>query len=143
MLAVVKHLADFSPSGRRGAFRCWLRLITVYRTRDFFRSRRRAPVAAGDVLEMARQLEDPDSSLSRQWDQEHDSYVLGRLLDLMGLVFEPLTLRAFRRLALDGASAESVSRELGMTVGAVYAARSRVLKRIRQEGEGLIDCEMG
>jgi RNA polymerase sigma-70 factor (ECF subfamily) len=53
--------------------------------------------------------------------------------------FEPATSRAFRRLALEGASGAVVAEELGMTVAAVYMAKSRVLQRIRQEAEGLID----
>src|SRR6516164_4011555 len=61
------------------------------------------------------------------------------LLDLIEAEFEPATRRAFRRLALDGASGAEVADELGMSVAAVYVAKSRVLQRIRQEAEGLID----
>jgi RNA polymerase sigma-70 factor (ECF subfamily) len=141
LLAVVKHLPEFSHSGKRGAFRCWLRTIAVNRTRDFWKARAGRPVAAGDdgIRQMAERLADPDSDLSRQWDQEHDQYVLRCLLDLMDMEFEPATVRAFRRLALDGAPAQDVARELGMSLGAVYVAKSRVLKRIREEAEGLID----
>jgi RNA polymerase sigma-70 factor (ECF subfamily) len=143
LLAVVRHLQDFRPNGRCGAFRSWLRTITANRIRDFWKSRHHQPAAPGgtDLLAMVQQLEDPGSALSRQWDQEHDTYILARLLDLMALEFEPVTLCAFRRVALDGAAAEDVSRELGMTLGAVYAAKSRVLKRIRQEAEGLVECQ--
>jgi RNA polymerase sigma-70 factor (ECF subfamily) len=48
------------------------------------------------------------------------------------------TLRAFRRLALEGASGADMSLELGMSVAAVYVAKSRVLQRIREQAEGLI-----
>jgi RNA polymerase sigma-70 factor (ECF subfamily) len=53
--------------------------------------------------------------------------------------FEPLTLQAFRRSALDGVSGAEAARELGLSVSAVYIAKSRVLARIRQMAEGLID----
>jgi RNA polymerase sigma-70 factor (ECF subfamily) len=85
------------------------------------------------------QIADPDSDLNRQWDEEHDRYVLDCLLDLVEEEFEPMTLQAFRRLALDGAAGAEVAGELGMSVAAVYGAKSRVLARIRQEAEGLID----
>ena len=84
-------------------------------------------------------IEDPGSDLNRQWDEEHDRYVLDCLLDLVEQEFEPLTLQAFRRLALDGVSGAEAARELGMSVAAAYGAKSRVLARIRQEAEGLID----
>jgi RNA polymerase sigma-70 factor (ECF subfamily) len=141
LLAVVKHLPEFSHTGRRGAFRAWLRTITINRTRDFWKARSGQPAAAGGsgVLDMVQQLEDPESELSRLWDEQHDQYVLRCLLDLMELEFEPTTVQAFQRVALDGAAAEEVGRELGLSVGAVYVAKSRVLKRIREEAEGLID----
>jgi RNA polymerase sigma-70 factor (ECF subfamily) len=53
--------------------------------------------------------------------------------------FEPLTLQAFRRLALDGVSGANAAQELGLSVAAVYTAKSRVLHRIREEADGLID----
>jgi RNA polymerase sigma-70 factor (ECF subfamily) len=65
--------------------------------------------------------------------------VLFRLLDMVDEEFEPPTLQAFRRLALDGISGAEAAQELGMSVAAVYRAKSRVLARIRQETEGLID----
>jgi RNA polymerase sigma-70 factor (ECF subfamily) len=65
--------------------------------------------------------------------------VLRCLLDLIQEEFEPITLRAFRRLALEGASGAEVADELGVSVAAAYTAKSRVLARIRHEAEGLID----
>jgi DNA-directed RNA polymerase specialized sigma24 family protein len=78
-------------------------------------------------------------SAGRQWDEEHDRYVLHCLLDLVDEEFEPVTLQAFRRLALDGVSGAEAARELGLSVAATYVAKSRILARIRQKAEGLID----
>jgi RNA polymerase sigma-70 factor (ECF subfamily) len=86
-----------------------------------------------------QQIADPDSDLNRQWDEEHDRYVIGCLLDMVEEEFEPATLQAFRRLALEGASGAEVAGELGLSVAAVYMAKSRVLQHIRSEAAGLID----
>ena len=86
-----------------------------------------------------QQIADPDSELNRQWDEEHDRYVLHCLLALVEEEFEPITLQAFRRLAFDGVSGAEAAQELGLSVSAVYVAKSRVLARIRKEAEGLID----
>jgi RNA polymerase sigma factor (sigma-70 family) len=141
LLAVFRYLPSFHHSGNRGAFRSWLRTIVRRRTCDFWQSCDAGTLATGDsgVAEVLRQLEDPDSELNRQWDEEHDRYVLRCLLDLVEQEFEPATVRAFRRLALDGASGAEVAQELGQTVAAVYVSKCRVLQRIRQEAEGLID----
>jgi RNA polymerase sigma-70 factor (ECF subfamily) len=138
LLSVVKHLPTFQHSGRRGAFRSWLRTIVCSRTTDYWRCTGAGTQASGATASL-QQLEDPASDLNRRWDEEHDRYVLDCLLDLVGEEFEPTTLQAFRRLALDGASGAEVAQELGLSVPAVYVAKSRVLQRIRQEAEGLID----
>jgi RNA polymerase sigma-70 factor (ECF subfamily) len=141
LLTVVKHLPTFQHSGNRGAFRAWLRTIVCSRTTDYWRARDKGTQASGGSSAAAalQQIEDPDSDLNRQWDEEHDRYVLDCLLDLVGEEFEPATLQAFRRLALEGAAGTAVAGELGMSIAAVYGAKSRVLQRIRQEAEGLID----
>jgi RNA polymerase sigma-70 factor (ECF subfamily) len=141
LLSVVKQLPGFQHSGQRGAFRAWLRTIVCRRTADYWRALdARSQASGGSGATAALQLiVDPDSELNRQWDEEHDRYVLRRLLDLVEEEFEPLTLKAFRRLALDGVTGAEAAQELGQSVPAVYAAKSRVLARIRQEAEGLID----
>jgi RNA polymerase sigma-70 factor (ECF subfamily) len=100
-------------------------------------SRGRGP-STGAGIELS-QLKDPDSELAQQWDREHDRYVLRCLLDVVEREFEPRTIRAFRRVTLDDAAGSTVANELGLSVGAVYAAKFRVLQRIREEAEGLID----
>jgi RNA polymerase sigma-70 factor (ECF subfamily) len=141
LLSVVKNLPTFQHSGRRGAFRSWLRTIICSRTTDYWRAIDAGMKASGGSGATAalQQIADPDSDLNRQWDEEHDRYVLNCLLDLVEEEFEPTTLQAFRRLALDGAGGAETAEELGLSVGAVYVAKSRVLQRIRQEAEGLID----
>jgi RNA polymerase sigma-70 factor, ECF subfamily len=141
LLSVVKHLPGFQHSGQRGAFRSWLRTIICSRTADYWRALDVGAQASGGSGATAalQEIADPDNTLNRQWDEEHDRYVLQCLLDLVDEEFEPVTLKAFRRLAIDGASGAEVAQELGQSVAAVYVAKSRVLARIRQEAEGLID----
>ena len=139
-LAVVRGLPSFSHSGRRGAFRAWLRTIASNYSCDYWKSpaRRSAPGDAAATAALGL-LEDPDSPLNRYWDEEHDRYVLRCLLELAELEFEPTTVRAFRRVALEGASGSEAAGELGLSLDAVYAARSRVLRRLRELAEGLLD----
>ena len=141
LLSVVKYLPGFEHSGRPGAFRSWLRTIVCSRTIDYWRAIDAGTQArgAGDAAAALQQIEDPHSDLNRRWDEEHDRYVLGCLLDLVEEEFEPTTLKAFRRVTLDGVSGAEAAKELGLKVAAVYMAKSRVLKRLRQEAEGLID----
>ncbi len=141
LATVSRELPRFEHSGRQGAFRSWLRMILVHRLRDFWRSGRYRPVATGDTdfVQELDQLADQTSSLSRIWNQEHDQHVVERVLEMVRPKVAPKTWEAFRRQSIEGTAASDVARDLKMSVDAVYAAKSRVLKMLRQEAEGLID----
>jgi RNA polymerase sigma-70 factor (ECF subfamily) len=141
LTVVVRELTDFRHNQQPGAFRNWLRTVTVNRLRELWRTRRGRAAATGDsaVAQMLDQLADPNSSLSRLWDQQHDQHVARRLMELIQPQFEPKTWQAFRRVVLDGMKAAEVARELHLSVNAVLLAKSRVLSRLRQEMQGLTD----
>ena len=84
-------------------------------------------------------MEDPHSGVSRLWDEEHDQYVTNYLLEQIKNEFRSGTWQAFQRLVLDQASPDDVAAELNISVNAVFIAKSRVLKRLRQIGANLID----
>lgn len=134
LLVVVREVRGFD---RRctGSFRAWLRAILVHRVRDHFRSRDYRPVATGDsdVLARLQQLESPDSELSRLWELEHDRYLAAKVLRLIEGDFAASTWQAFRRQVIDGRPAADVAAELGLSLNAALLAKSRVLKRLRQE----------
>jgi RNA polymerase sigma-70 factor (ECF subfamily) len=140
LAVVVRELPHFQRE-RTGSFRCWLRTITWNRLQAFRQSRDHRPqlLANRSGSSPLAELEDPHSALSRQWDEEHDRHVVRRLMELIEPQFEPVTLQAFRRVVFDGAKAAEVATELGLSINAVLLAKSRVLKRLRQEGDGLID----
>jgi RNA polymerase sigma-70 factor (ECF subfamily) len=118
-----------------------LRTILVNRLRHFWRARQAQPQAPGgsDFAGVLDQLEDPDSRLSRRWDREHDEHVARRLLELIEPEFEVSTWTAFRRVALEGVRPADAAAELGVTVNAVFIAKSRILSRLRQEQAGLTE----
>jgi len=97
LAVVVQELPHFRHDGRAGAFRSWLRQVTVNRLRTWWRSRCRHPQGSGDsdFLHMLDQLEDTSSALSRRWDQEHDHHLVRQLLRLVQGDFEPVSWQAF------------------------------------------------
>jgi RNA polymerase sigma-70 factor (ECF subfamily) len=141
MTTLVRELPRFDHNQRPGAFRAWLRTITVHRLRAYWDKRDGRPKAAGglDLREALAQLADPSSALCRSWDEEHDRHVTKRLLASIRLEFQPATWRAFERQVQDGQTASEVADELGMSVNAVLIAKSRVLKRLREKAAGLVD----
>lgn len=144
LVAVSMDVGRFEHEGAPGAFRGWLKVILINRLREHWRARDRMPrVTGSDVDARLAQLEDPNSDASRVWDRQHDEHVLARLLDLAEPNFATSTWRAFQRVALEGARADEVARELEISLNAVFVAKSRVLSRLRAEAAGLVDASSG
>lgn len=140
LAVLLRELPHFRHSSRTGAFRTWLRGILLNRLRAFRRQRPPAAAPQGDESERRLdQLADDRSELARRWDREHDQNVVNRLLRLIAADFEPRTWQAFRALVMEGRPAADVAAELGMSVGAVWSAKSHVLKRLRQEAKGMLN----
>src|SRR5262249_51033531 len=101
--AVVANLPRFQHDGRVGAFRSWLRTITVNSLRDKFRSDGKRPDSPGGsaFLVSLRELEDPESGVSQFWDRAHDAHVLRTLMTWAEPEFEARTWQAFRRQVLE------------------------------------------
>jgi RNA polymerase sigma-70 factor (ECF subfamily) len=141
MTVVSQEIKDFVHPGRVGAFRTWLRGVSLHRLQHYRRSRqlRGGAVGGTDFQGQLHNLADPNDNPAGSWDLQHDAQILRQLLENLAGEFEDKTLRAFDRLVFDGVPAPQVAAELEMSVGAVYIAKSRVLRRLRAEAEGLID----
>jgi len=141
LAVVVRRMPDFQKKSQVGSFRRWLRTITVNCLRELWRSQRYRPKTSGNAefAKILDQLEDPESALSKLWDHEHDVHVTRHLFEQIRPRFEEKTWKAFQRVALEGASVDQVAQELGMTVNAIFIAKSRVIHALREEGQGLLD----
>lgn len=116
---------------RRGHFHGWLH--SVLRNKAYEWKRKQNPSHAAIDLDVA------SSSLSDHDEQEYRQYLVNRLLQLMKDSFPEATWRACWENVVEGRSAEEVAMELGITVNMVYLAKSRVLRKLRQEIVGLVD----
>jgi len=118
------------------SFRAWLHTVVVNKWHDACR-RRAAALRHGEAgpLETVA-LPDPAASV---WEEEYRKHVVTRALELMQAEFEPTTWQACWEMAANGRPAADVARELGITVAAAYAAKARVVRRLRRELDGLVD----
>jgi RNA polymerase sigma-70 factor (ECF subfamily) len=129
---LVKELPRFDYDHRR-SFRGWLRTVAVNRW-NATRRQRQLPAQPFDTALVASPAADPGELLASA---EFQQLVYRRALDLMQTDFPATTWQVCKALVVDGKSAAEVSRELGLTVGAVHAARFRVLARLREELAGM------
>jgi RNA polymerase sigma-70 factor, ECF subfamily len=127
-LILVRKLPEFHYDPQK-SFRAWLRTVFMNRWRDL---RRRPDAASPQAAEadMAG-LAGPDTTRERE-EAEHREYLVRRALELMRREFQPNTWMACWEQVVNGRPGAEVARELGMSVNAVYLARSRVLRRVRE-----------
>ncbi len=131
LLMLFRKLPDFQYQPGR-SFRGWMRtvLLNIWRDRP-----RRNPLA---FLDNTVQPEVP-SDVDLLEEREYRLYILGQALRLMAADFEPATWQACWETVVSGRPAAEVAAELGLSVNAVYLAKSRVLSRLRQDLDGLLD----
>ncbi|RLS55135.1 MAG: sigma-70 family RNA polymerase sigma factor [Planctomycetota bacterium] len=124
-------------------FRGWLWTITRNRVNDYFRQEKDAPAGRGGSSAHPHTLQWPQNLMPEEQDPEtmvtETAQLVRRALELVQAEFEIRTWQACLKTTMDGQSVADVAAELKMTVGAVYVARSRVLKRIREELEGFVE----
>ena len=139
--AVARHIADFRREKPDDSFRGWIWTITRNKVRDHYRIQTTRPAGIGgaEAEWNASAIVDPLSeSLSDESAAEAEQSVVHEAIQLVRDEFEPRTWEVFTRLAVDGHDPGQVAAEFGMTMGAVYTAKSRVLRRLRQELDGLL-----
>lgn len=117
------------------SFRAWLKTVTNNAVRNHFRQTATRPEATGgtDAYEHLRRFPAPlpeDTQESREADEIKMSH---RLLEVLKANFTEQTWQVFWQVTMDRRQPGDVAEEFGMSVGAVYMAKSRVLRRLRQE----------
>jgi RNA polymerase sigma-70 factor, ECF subfamily len=137
-VVVIREIPRFQRQ-REGSFRAWLRQVTVNKVRTHRRRRNRRPTVGVDATDgFLNSLADSHGELAREWDLDHDRHVFAKLLAVVQPDFSATTWEAFRRFAVDGLPAARVAEELGLSVNAILQAKSRILKRLREEAGDLL-----
>jgi RNA polymerase sigma-70 factor (ECF subfamily) len=132
---LVRYLPRFNYDEHK-SFRTWLRTVTLNKWREKQRRRvvRTVPQDDAALADLAS-AECPDAIS----ESEYHQFVARRALELMQVEFPAATWKACWAVVVLGRAPADVAAELGLSVDAVYTAKSRVLRRLRQELAGLLN----
>lgn len=135
LITVARTIHRFEYDRKNGTFRGWLKVVTRSRLSDFLRAQGRQTQGSGDsgVLQVIDEQADP--SQPDLWEREYRRSLFEWAVERIRCDFEENTWQAFWQTSVDGREAAEVAEQLGVSVGAVYIARSRVLARLRREIE--------
>lgn len=126
---LLKKLPEFTYDANKGKFRGWLKMVALNMLRQ--KARRRKDVPVGSAVQQIEQVD--EGAAEEFWQAEFRDQLVSQAMVVMQRDFEPSTWKACWETAIVGRPAADVAVELGMSVNAVYAARSRVLRRLREE----------
>jgi RNA polymerase sigma-70 factor, ECF subfamily len=133
---VTVSVERFHRDSPEESFGAWLRTITPNKVFHHFRERYGRPNAKGgtDAYRQVLDLPDlPDNSSVQSNPLDVDLQFAQRVVEVVRAEFENHTWDAFWRIVVDGQSPSEVAQALGLSLPAVYQAKSRVLRRLRQE----------
>jgi RNA polymerase sigma factor (sigma-70 family) len=120
----------------QGTFRGWLFTVTRNKVFNFLSARRIRPQGSGDTT--TNQLLDSrpnGSDDSEVWELEYQRRLAALAMGRIKEEFQANTWQAFWLTAVEGVGALEVAKQLRMSPGAIYVAKSRVLARLRDEVE--------
>ena len=130
-----RKLPDFRYDPDK-SFRSWLRTITMNKFREFCRRRSVSRNAAtGTVLNMVAADRDVGSS----WDLSYQQSLFESAMRILESEFRPKTWEAVKKYVVENRSAAEIAKETGLSVWTIYAAKSRLMARLREELRGLLD----
>lgn len=140
--AVNSHVGKFRREQPGDTFRGWVWTVTKNKIRDFYRRQDDRAKAAGGTAAW-QQLQQTPSTLPEEMDAsviaESNTTLTHGALELVKAEFEQSSWDAFWRCAVEGHKPALVAAEMGLSVAAVYKAKSRVLRRVREELAGMLD----
>ena len=141
MCSVVRVIRDFQYDPSKGSFRGWLLSVVRNCLRKRFRQSKSAAIGSGDtgVHEMLQQQADENGEL--EWDREYELWMFHTAANQIQNEFQSRTWQAFWMTTVEGSDVSKVASELGMSAGAIYIARSRVLARIKSTVEQIESWE--
>ena len=132
-ISLLRTLPNFKYDPTKGNFRGYLRQVCTSKAIDL-RRKHRAPTANEAELS---DLEDEKAGaeVAQIWEDDHNRFLTRRALELMQEEFQPTTWKACWEFVVNGRSAAEVAKELGITENAVFIAKHRVIRRLKQEME--------
>lgn len=131
---VFRRLPDFKYEARK-SFRGWLRTVTLNKFREQRRKKSaHITTASASMLEGLASFEQAEST----WDIDYARLLLQQSMRQMKSGFAPTTWAAMRLVITGGATVDEAASLTGVSPWTIYSAKARLMKRLRDELQGLL-----
>jgi RNA polymerase sigma-70 factor (ECF subfamily) len=131
MGTVARTMQRFEYDPQRGRFRGWLLTVTHRKLIDFNKARNRRPNPAGESTLQAFIAQEPSAEERAKWEADYHQRLFEWAANQLRPKIQETTWLAFWRTAIEEQDPVIVAADLNIRLGTVYAAKSRVLARLR------------
>lgn len=133
LAAVTAKVENWDPSRDKGLFRGWLFRVARNMAVDITSAQARGARPTGDsqIAQMLSETEERDGGELELFQAEYRRKVFQWAADRIRPEVRETSWKAFWRTSVDGQKPEAVAQQLNLSVGAVYAAKFRIVSRIR------------
>ena len=136
MISVAGAIPDWEKDPHKGGFRGWLNRIARNALISMLRSRKlndvHGAIGKGGLPMQLLSPEAPDDEIDRIIRQEHHRSRLRWAAEQVRHEFTQPTWRAFWLTTLGEVSVPDAAKQLQISVGSVYAAHSRIMRKLQE-----------
>jgi RNA polymerase sigma-70 factor (ECF subfamily) len=137
-VAVSANLATFRADRPGTTFRAWMRGIARHKLQHYFQDRGEPAAGGTDAHMRLQEVPTPPDELELSEAPADVAGMFHRAVILVRDQFEERTWKAFWRVVIEDHSPAEVAADMGITANAVRQAKSRVLRRLKEEMGELI-----
>jgi RNA polymerase sigma-70 factor (ECF subfamily) len=138
MRSVANSIGQLDYDRGRGSFKGWLFTVTRNKLLNFVSARKIRPQATGDSSTNQILNSHPDAKDgSETWELEYQRRLAALAMERIRGEFHESSWQAFWLTAVEGQSAADVSKQISLSTGAIYVAKSRIMARLRDEVEAM------
>jgi RNA polymerase sigma factor (sigma-70 family) len=129
---VARTIQRFEYDPSRGKFRSWLMTVTRSKFNNFLGSKQRRNEVSGGTSLLQRLDDVASPEEESNWDRELHQRLFEWASERVRSEVTPKAWEVFLGTAVEGRSGEEIASAFGLSVGAVYVAKSRVIARLRE-----------
>lgn len=131
--SVASSVEGWEHDSKRARFSTWLTTVTRNAIIDTVRRIKPDHGAGGgtSMLQQLKQLPQSDDAASAEIQREYRRQLFRRAASEVREEFEPTTWDAFWLTTVENLTVTDAASQLGKPIGSIYAARSRVMRRLK------------
>jgi RNA polymerase sigma factor (sigma-70 family) len=138
LMSVSRVIGDWKKDASRGSFRGWLSRVALNAIINMMSRRPKESALGGsDFFFACHAVVSPSEEVELLIRQEHQRSLLRVAAQSVKGKMQPTTWQAFWMTTVGEKSIEETARQLGISNGAVYGARGRVMKQLQIVAESM------